>query len=442
MAAFTLERMIRGGLTDQVGGGFCRYSVDDLWMIPHFEKMLYDNGPLLALCCDACVATSDPLFAEAAGATADWVLREMQSPEGGYYSTLDADSEGHEGRFYVWDRTEVESLLDQAEYAAVAAVYGLDRPPNFEGQWHLHGYRTKEEAAQHLGWALELIEARLTNARARLFAARESRVRPGRDEKILTAWNGLMIKGMARAARVLERPDCLVSAERSLDFIRERLWCDGRLLATCKDGKAHLNAYLDDYANLLDAVLELLQTRWSVADLRFAIDLAEVLLGQFQDETRGGFWFTSHDHENLIHRPKPLADESTPAGNGVAAYALQRLGHLIGETRYLDAARRTLQLATSAIERIPYGHASLLFALDELETPPEILVIRAHGARLQDLQHEAQLGYQPRRLVLAIPANETNLPGTLAAMTAGEGARIYRCHGTHCEPPVDLPSDA
>ena len=442
MASFTLERMIRGGLTDQVGGGICRYSVDDHWMIPHFEKMLYDNGPLLALCCDAYRATSDPLFARAAGATADWVMREMQSPEGGYYSTLDADSEGHEGLFYVWDRAEVESLLEAPEFAAMAAVHGLDRPANFEGRWHLHGYRTQDEAARLLGWTAELVEARLTSARAKLFAARERRVRPGRDEKVLTAWNGLMIKGMARAARVLECPDCLDSAERALGFVRDRLWHQGRLFATYKDGRAHLNAYLDDHANLLDAILELLQTRWSTVDLRFAIALAEVLLGQFEDAGQGGFWFTSHDHEQLIHRPKPLADESTPAGNGVAAHALQRLGHLIGETRYLDAASRTLRLASSAIERVPYGHASLLFALEELETPPEILVIRAEGARLRSLQREAQTGYHPHRMVLAIPASATDLPGTLAAMTAGAGARIYRCQGTYCEAPRDLPAES
>ncbi|MBK1720298.1 thioredoxin domain-containing protein [Thiocystis violacea] len=441
MASRTLERMIRGGLTDQLGGGFCRYSVDDQWMIPHFEKMLYDNGPLLALCCDAHAATGEALFRDAAEATADWVIREMQSPEGGYYSTLDADSEGHEGTFYVWDREEIRSLLSAAEYAVLAAVLGLDRPPNFEGRWHLHGYRTPEQIAEDQGLDLAQVQSLLETARAALFTHREHRIHPGRDEKILTAWNALMIKGMARAARVLDRPDYLESAEQASRFIRSTLWRDGRLLATYKDGVAHLNAYLDDYANLLDALLELLQTRWSGSDLAFAIALAEVLLDEFHDSEQGGFWFTGRSHEPLIHRAKPLGDDSMPSGNGVAAHALQRLGHLIGEPRYLDAAAGTLKLAADAIRRMPHAHASLLFALDEYLDPPETLVIRAADDRLETWARQTQQGYRPRRLVLAIPASAESLPGSLAAMVAGERPRIYRCRGTHCEPPVESPGD-
>jgi hypothetical protein len=436
MATLTLGRMIRGGINDQLGGGFCRYSVDDRWMIPHFEKMLYDNGPLLALCCDAWQITGEPLFRDAATATADWILREMQSPEGGYYSSLDADSEGHEGRFYVWDRERVAALLTPAEYAPFAAVYGLDRPANFEGQWHLHGYHTPEEEAERLGMPAEQVAALLAAARATLYAEREQRVRPGRDEKVLTAWNALSIKAMARAARVLGRPDYLESAESALGFIRTMLWCDGRLLATCKDGKAHLNAYLDDHASLLDALLELLQTRWSRADLAFAVDLAEVLLDQFHDSEGGGFWFTGRDHEPLFHRPKPLADESMPAGNGVASHALQRLGHLIGEPRYLAAAEGTLRLAATSIRGLPYAHATLLFTLDEYLDPPETLIIRAEPDLLEDWRAAAQRGYRPRRLVLAIPSGETDLPAALAAMVPGDEPRAYRCRGTHCEAPV------
>ncbi len=203
MAVQTLECMVKGGINDQLGGGFCRYSVDERWMIPHFEKMLYDNGPLLALCCDAWQITGKPLFRGAAEATADWVMREMQDPRGGYYSSLDADSEGHEGRFYVWDREQVKGLLPAEEYAVFAPVYGLDLDPNFEGRWHLHTYRDPQTVAADLGKSADAVSALLAQARERLFRARERRVRPGRDEKILTAWNGLMIKGMARAARVL-----------------------------------------------------------------------------------------------------------------------------------------------------------------------------------------------------------------------------------------------
>jgi hypothetical protein len=437
MAVFTLERMIRGGINDQLRGGFCRYSVDDRWMIPHFEKMLYDNGPLLGLCCDAWQITGDALFRDAAAATADWGMAEMQAPGGGYYSTLDADSEGEEGKFYVWDREEVAALLDLDEYALLAPLYGLDGTPNFEGKWHLHQYRTLAQVAAEQGLGAERAAALLASAKSKLLAARERRVRPGRDEKVLTSWNALMIKGMARASRVLGRADCLASAERALAFIRSTLWRDGRLRATYKDGKAHLSAYLDDYALLLDALLELLQTRWNRADLEFAAALAEVLMAQFFDAEQGGFFFTAADHETLIHRPKPLGDEAMPSGNGVAAQALQRLGHLLGETRYLDAVQATLRLAAEPMRRIPYAHASLLAALDEHLQPGEIIVIRGDGDALAAWQTAAQGRYAPRRLVLAIPSAETDLPGTLAAMAAGDRTRAYRCRGTHCEPPIE-----
>jgi uncharacterized protein len=436
MALFTLERMIRGGINDQLGGGFCRYSVDERWEVPHFEKMLYDNGPLLALCCDGWALTGDPLLRDAAEATADWLLREMQSPDGGYLSSLDADSEGHEGRFYLWDRDEIKGLLSEAEYAPFAAVYGLDRPPNFEGRWHLHGARTPAEVAEALGLPVPRVEALLAAARARLYAERARRVPPGRDDKVLTSWNALAIQAMARAARVLGRPDYLESAESALGHIRRRLWCDGRLFAVGGAGGGHLNAYLDDYANLLAAVLELIETRWSREDLDWALDLAEVLLDQFYDEAAGGFWFTGRDHERLIHRPKPLMDESLPSGNGVAAFALQRLGHLMGEPRYLAAAESTLKLAAESIGRVPYAHASLLLALDEYLDPPEVVVIRAEPDLLGDWQAAAQAGYRPRRMVVAIPSAETDLPGALAGMHAGDGPRAYRCRGTRCEAPV------
>ncbi len=436
MAAFTLGCMVRGGVNDQLGGGFCRYSVDDEWMIPHFEKMLYDNGPLLALCCDLWQISGQAVFRDAALATADWVIAEMQSPEGGYYSSLDADSEGEEGRFYVWDREQVRALLDEPEFSLVAAVYGLDRPANFEGRWHLHGYRTLAEVADEQGLSVPEAAARMASARAKLLVARSGRVRPGRDEKVLTSWNALMIKGMARAARLLARADYLDSAQAALGFIRARMWRDGRLLATYKDGKAHLNAYLDDYALLLDALLELLQTRWRRTDLDMAIALAEVLLRQFQDSARGGFYFTAADHEALIQRPKPLGDESMPSGNGVAAHALQRLGHLLGETRYLDAARGTLCFAAEPMRQIPYAHASLLAALDEHLNPTETIVIRGAGDELVAWQRAAQRDYAPRRLVLAIPAGELALPGALGSMAAAPHTIAYRCRGTRCEAPL------
>lgn len=331
---FTLQQMAHGGLYDQLGGGFCRYSVDERWDIPHFEKMLYDNGPLLSLYCDAWQCSGDPLFAHIVEQTAAWVMREMQSPGGGYYSSLDADSEHEEGKFYVWQRDEIRRLLSADEFAVTSPHYGLDSTPNFDSHaWNLRVSKPLAEIAQNLAIALEQASSRLSSAQQKLFAAREQRIRPGRDEKILGSWNGLMIAGMARAARIFNRPDWLHSAQQALDFVQHTLWENGKLLATCKDGKAHLNAYLDDYAFLLSAALELLQADYRSADFVFATQLADAILERFEDKVNGGFFFTSHDHEVLIQRNKVAQDNASPSGNGIATQALQRLALLSGEVQ-------------------------------------------------------------------------------------------------------------
>ncbi len=441
MASFTLQAMAQGGLYDQLGGGFCRYSVDEQWMIPHFEKMLYDNGLLLALYAQAWTASKDPLFKRIALETARWVIREMQAPEGGYYSSLDADSEGHEGKFYVWSQEEVRGLLDEQEYTVFARRFGLDRLANFEGEWHLHVFADIAVIAAEMKLGEAALVQILDMARAKLLKARELRVRPGRDDKILTSWNALMIKGMALAGRLLDEPELLHSAERSLHFIKTRLWTDGRLLATCKDGHAHLMAYLDDYAYLLDAVLELLQVRWRTDDLNFAVQLAEVLLEHFEDKQHGGFYFTAGDHEQLIHRPKPLADDATPAGNGIAAYALNRIGYLLGETRYLDAAERALKAGWDDISRAPYAHDSMLLALEETLTPPQIIILRGAPAEMREWQSLCTSGYAPRRLCFAIPGDETQLPGSLALRAAKDGPIAYFCEGHICNAPITKLAD-
>jgi len=434
MALFTLDRMALGGMYDQIGGGFCRYSVDDQWMIPHFEKMLYDNGPLLSLYSEAFAATGNPLYRRIVEETAGWVMREMQAPVGGYYSSLDADSEGEEGKFYVWTRSEVQQLLSEDEYALAAARFGFDRSANFEGRWNPHVYAGIDTLAERFGLSEEQVEARLRTARGKLFSAREQRVRPGRDDKILVSWNALMIKGMAQAARVFGDAQYLESAQRALDFIRHTLWHDGRLFATCKDGRAHLNAYLDDYVFLIDAILELLQVRWNSDDLDFALQLTEVTLQHFADPD-GGFFFTADDHENLIQRPKPTSDDALPAGNAIAAKVLGRLGHLLGDTRYIDAAEQTLQAAWEALQHSPYGHTGLLLALEEMLYPVEIVVIR--GDRdLSTWQTAANRNYAPRRMVFAIPDGATGLPGLLVERKPAAGGIAYICEGTSCQPSV------
>jgi len=444
MATLTLRRMGEGGMNDQLGGGFSRYSVDEYWMIPHFEKMLYDNAGLLAVYADAAVATGDRFYADIAARTAEWVIREMQSPEGGYYSSFDADSEGHEGKFYVWDSEAVRQALDDADsphsWAVFAARFGLDRPPNFEGKWHLHIFKSIEDIAQSQQLAPEKVAALLEAARRKLLAIRSARTWPARDDKILTSWNALMIRGMAVAARALGRDDLAESAGAALRFVHSKLWRNGRLLATYKDGLAHLGAYLDDYVFLVDAILELQQSRFNSAELKFACELLEVLLAHFADAGAGGFFFTSDDHETLIYRSKSFADDATPAGNGVAASVFQRMGHLLAEPRYLQAAERTLRAGWLGIEKYPHAHTTLLNALDELLNPPQTIVLRGDESQITTWAKELHKLYAPRRLILAVPAAAQGLPPALAEKTfpaTSRGAVAYVCHGSTCSAPID-----
>jgi hypothetical protein len=436
MATLTLRRMGDGGMNDQLGGGFARYSVDEYWMIPHFEKMLYDNGALLAVYADAAVATGDTFYARVAADTAAWAIRETQAPQGGYYSSYDADSEGHEGKFYVWDQDAVRQTLTTEEYSAFAPHFGLDRAPNFEGRWHLHVFESTEDVAKSLAKTVDEIEALLESARRKLLAVRNLRIWPGRDDKILTSWNALMIRGMAIAARTLDRPDFADSATRALDFIRGTLWREGRLLATYKDGRAHLNAYLDDYVYLADAVLELQQVRFRTDELAFARELLDVVLEHFTDSD-GGFFFTSDDHESLIHRSKSFSDDATPAGNGIAAFTLQRLGHLLGDSRYLAAAEKTLRAAAPVLEKYPQGHMSLLIALEELLNPPETIILRGEAAAIEKWRRDLARLYAPRRVVLAVPTSASNLPAALGDKLARGEAVAYVCKGSVCSAPLE-----
>ncbi len=436
MTRFTLQAMGAGGMYDQIGGGFCRYSVDERWMIPHFEKMLYDNGPLLALYAQAWAATGDVAFRRIAEETAAWVMREMQSPNGGYYSTLDADSEGEEGKYYVWTPADVKALLTEEEFAVVAPLFGFDREANFEGHWHAHVYSDRNTLADQLQKTESDFDAIVDSAREKLFVAREQRVRPGRDEKILTSWNGLMIKGMAVAGRQFNKPEFISSAQHAADFLRDTLYVDNRLLATFKDDKAHLMAYLDDYVFLIDGLLELLQGQWRDKDFAWVIELADAVLEHFEDKHNGGFYFTANDHEKLIQRPKPFSDEATPAGNGVAAYVLGRLGHLLGETRYLDAAERALQCAWESMKQFPSAHSGMLLGLEEYLFPPQTIVIRGDATASSEWLQRCRGSYAPRRMCFAIPA-EAELPGLLAERKPRDDVVAYVCSGMSCQAPVN-----
>jgi len=432
----TLGSMVAGGIYDQLGGGFCRYSVDERWNIPHFEKMLYDNGPLLSLCADAWLVSQEPVFARVCEETAQWVMREMQSPEGGYYSSLDADSEHEEGKFYVWSRAEVAALLTADEQAVVYPYFGLDQDANFEAShWHLYVAKPLEQVAADLGIEISAAEQSLKSARRKLWAVREQRVRPGRDEKILTSWNALMIRGMAHAGRVFGRSDWIDSACQATDFVRSTLHVDGRLLATYKDGKAHLNAYLDDHAYLIDALLELIQARFRIEDVHSAQMLADALLSRFEDPVAGGFFFTSCDHERLIVRPKPGPDNATPSGNGVAALALQRLGHLLGESRYLEASERALRAFYPQMQQHASAYATLCMALREYMTPAASVVLRGEEDDIVEWSAGMSRAYRPGAMVIALPNGLTGLPSILNKPQRS-GVNAWVCRGVNCLPPI------
>ena len=445
MALQMLSAMANGGIYDQLGGGFCRYSVDERWNIPHFEKMLYDNGQLLFLYCDGWQLSKDGRYKQIVEETVAWLICEMTDKNGAFYSSLDADSmdeHGHseEGAFYVWQADEVKNLLTPAEFAVASSCFGFDRAANFEDPhsntraWHPYLARRPEQDEIVL----------LMSAQKKLFEAREKRTRPDRDDKILTSWNALAIKGLARAGRVFNRPDWVKLSQDAVDFIRNKLWVNDALLATCKDDgggnyHAHLNAYCDDYAFLLDALVELMQANFRAIDLAFAEDLAEILLKNFESED-GGFYFTSHTHESLIHRPKQGYDNATPNGNGIAAVALQKLGHILGEPRYLQAAERTLKAFDSSMANNPAACASLCHALTEFLTPPTMVIVRGEASKMAVWRDTINQTYYPHHLFFFLDENWDknmhDLPPTLQRNST-EDVNAWVCKGVVCSPSVN-----
>ncbi len=436
MVKLTLQRMAEGGIHDQLGGGFCRYSVDERWEIPHFEKMLYDNAQLLPIYANVARDSDSGSLEAAASGIVDWLRREMISPTGAFYSALDADSEHEEGKFYVWQRDAVRALLDDSEFAIIERYFGFDRAPNFEGHaWNPIVAASIDDISRAVNLQRDDVVERLTSAKSKLFAARTTRVRPGLDDKILTAWNALMISGLARASPALDDASLQATADRALDSLFKTSWRDGRLFATASKSPC-IAAYLDDHAFLLDALIECLQNRWRTRDLHWAIKLADALLQQFQDRAAGGFFFTADDHEKLIQRPKPWFDEAIPSGNGIAVRALTRLGHLVGDTSYIDAAERTLRAAFPVMQQNPASCASLQRALREFLNPRTHVLIRVQADDLE--KWRAAISRQRSRStdVYIIPAHASDLPSVIEAQKYTAGGVAYVCSGTHCSPPI------
>jgi uncharacterized protein YyaL (SSP411 family) len=423
----TLDAMMAGGIYDQLGGGFARYSVDAGWLVPHFEKMLYDNAQLAGAYLHGWQALGHSRYRRVCEETLDWALREMRGPEGGFYSALDADSEGEEGRFYVWTPSEIDAVLGD-DGKRVAEFYGVSEGGNFEGRNVLH----------LAGGAAAAEPEGLAAARRALYEARARRARPGLDDKRLTAWNALMLGALAEAGAALGREDYLEAARGCAEFVlRDLRDADGHLLRTYKDGKGRLNAYLEDHAFLLEALLTLYEATFEQRWFEHARALADTTIARFGDAERGGFYSTSTDHEELIARRKEIGDHPIPSGNSAAALGLLRLEALTAERAYGEWAEGVLHLFATAAPRQPDAFAHLLRALDfQLAPTKEVALV---GGDLTELSAVVRSGHRPHLVLAGGPAG-SGVPPLLADRPEVNGtAAAYVCESFTCQAPVITP---
>ncbi|MFN8533658.1 MAG: thioredoxin domain-containing protein [Dehalococcoidia bacterium] len=444
MAELTLRKMAEGGMYDQLGGGFHRYSTDAEWLVPHFEKMLYDNAQLVRVYLAAYQMTANPFYRRIAEETLDYILREMTAPEGGFYSAQDADSEGEEGKYFVWTSEEVREILgDDATLFGLA--FDVTDDGNFEGKNILHVASPADEVARAAGVSEARLAAATERGKRLLLERRTRRVAPGRDDKVLTSWNGMMMRAMAEAATILGREDYRRAAEANADFLLSTMFQPSdppRLLRTFKDGRAHILGYLEDYAHLIDGLLALYEATFESRWLAESQALAEQMLALFWDETLPGFFDTATDHEALISRPRDVFDNATPSGNSTAVDVLLRLAILTGSPRFDQVATTVLQALTSLMNRAPAAFGRLLTALEfALSEPPEIVVVGdpAQPATLALLER-VQRPYRPNKVVVLVAPGET-VPSPLAEGKALIDGRptAYVCRNYLCNAPVTDP---
>jgi uncharacterized protein len=441
MVAQTCTKMAEGGIYDQLGGGFHRYSVDAVWLVPHFEKMLYDNAQLARVYLHVFQITKDEFYRRVAVEILEYVRREMfDAGTGGFYSTQDADSEGVEGKFFVWTPEEIENILGARDAQIFNFYYDVSEEGNFEERNILNVNYTIEATAEALKISEDELKATLERGREKLFAEREKRVKPFRDEKILTAWNGLMLAAFAEASAILDSSEYLEIARRNAEFILRNLQKNGYLLRTYKDGRAKLNAYLEDYANFADALGELYQVSGEIKYLREAKRLADLMIAEFWDEDGGGFFFTANNHEELIVRNKDFFDNATPSGNSVAADVLLKLARLLGDEKYERLAVTVLRLVAPQIRRYPNGFGRALAALEFYLTPTrEIVVI---GEKGNDLEREIWREYLPHKVVVLSGDEETAaadadfIPLLQGRKMIDGRATAYVCENFTCHKPV------
>jgi hypothetical protein len=463
MVLHTCERMAAGGIHDQLGGGFARYSVDAEWLVPHFEKMLYDNAQLVQLYLDAHLAGEkfETDFAAVARDILDYVLRDMTHPDGGFYSAEDADSEGHEGKFYCWTRAELEKLLAPEEFNVAVRYFGITEQGNFVDHSHpepLTGQNVLSVVAPELPAADSGL---LASAKEKMLAARAKRVRPHLDDKILASWNGLMLGAFARAYAVLGDERYLAAAEKNVTFAREKLWVEsaagglahekehagahgvtrptGTLFHRWRDGERDNVELLDGYAFMLSGVIELYEATLEPRHLDFAIALAEAMLAKFFDPENGGFW-QSLAARDLILRVKEDYDGAEPSGNSVAALALLKLGAMTGRAEFTEAADRTLKLFAARLRQAPQAVPYMACALDfSLQEPKRAVVAGEPGAsRAGELLRAIHSVYQPNKVVLGNRGAVEEFARTLPAKDA---AVVYFCSGNACQAPTGEPAE-
>lgn len=435
MAEATLDQMARGGLYDQVGGGFHRYTVDAIWLVPHFEKMLYDNAQLAHVYALAYQATGEPFYRAIAEETLDYVLREMTAPEGGFYSAQDADTEGEEGLFYVWTLTELREALGEDDAASVAAMLGVTERGNFEGSNVL----SILDRDDRMTWRDE----RRSGLRQRMYDVRERRSRPGRDDKVLTSWNGMMLRAFAVAARVFDSERYADAARTNAAFIRDNLYRDGHLLHSFKDGEARVNGFLEDYACLVDGLLELYQATFERVWIDWAVALSETMLEEFYDPGTGAFYDTGASGESLITRPRDAMDNAIPSGNSVACHALLRLSHLTGHARQREIAVGVLEGYATLAGEHALGFSRLLCAADLAIGPSaEVAIVRPDGMATSTAMFDAlRERYLPRVVVASGSRGEEYGAVTLLAERGTpEGvATAYVCVNHACQMPTTEP---
>ena len=446
MITYTCRKMAEGGMYDQLGGGFHRYSVDAKWLVPHFEKMLYDNALLARVYLHLYQLTNDEFARRIAEETLDYVMREMTDASGGFYSTQDADSEGEEGKFFVWSKDEVVNALGSDDAKLFADYFDVTDEGNFEGHNILHVSAPLEEVAARYKVTVEEERAILDRGRQQLFNLREHRIKPARDEKVLTAWNGLMLASFAEAAAILDRDDYRKVAEANADFLLDNLYRDGLLLRTWKTGEAKLNGYLEDYACFIEGLTCLFEATGTVRWLEQAIKLTDKMIEEFWDDQDGGFFFTGRSHEELIVRSKDFLDNATPSGNSVAAFALQKLAVLTGNEQYKRYATTILRSIGDQIRRYPSAFSWGLCALDfYLSTPKEIVIVGPSQERGQKEYAKAawQL-YLPNRVICCCVGDcehaQNILPLLQGRIPASE-LTAYVCEAYTCQAPAKTPSE-